>query len=37
MAARFGIPAPQLKVVLNDLEQKVTNDPRLPNLKITYE
>lgn len=37
MVTRFGIPAPQLKGVLGNLELKLNSNPRLPNLKVTYE
>jgi len=37
MATRFGIPAPQLRGVLGNLEQKLNSNPKLPNLKVTYE
>lgn len=37
MVTRFGIPAPQLRGLLNELEQKLNSNPRVPNLKITYK
>jgi hypothetical protein len=37
VATRFGIPAPQVRTILNELQQKLNRDPMVPNLSVTYK
>lgn len=37
MVTRLGIPAPQLKGVLSNLERKLNSNSRVPNLTVKYE
>jgi hypothetical protein len=37
VVTRFGIPAPQMKGVLGELERKLNSNPLVPNLSVRYK